>query len=212
MNVADGPAERTCDFSVKPTLTGNRVVLRPFTDDDIPAMRDILRDPAVIRLTGSGPDPAAADPAVAEERLRTWYASRNDQRDRLDLAVVDRSTGTCVGEVVLNDWDEANLACNFRILIGPPGRDRGLGTEAVRLCVAHAFESLGLHRVSLGVFAFNPRARRAYEKVGFVVEGVLRDALRDGDTWVDSTVMSILAHEWAGHRGRPAPLAPEPAS
>ncbi|WP_307846950.1 GNAT family protein [Micromonospora sp. D93] len=116
---------------------------------------------------------------------------------------VDRATGACVGEVVLNDWDPVNRSCNFRTLLTATGRDRGLGTEAVRLIVGHGFERLGLHRISLEVFAFNPRARRAYEKVGFVVEGVLRQVLRDGDDWVDAVVMSILAPEWAAHRGHP---------
>ncbi|MCG5436294.1 GNAT family N-acetyltransferase [Micromonospora foliorum] len=69
--------------------------------------------------------------------------------------------------------------------------------------VGHGFERLCLHRISLEVFAFNPRARRVYEKVGFVAEGVLRQVLRDGDDWVDATVMSILAPEWAAHRGHP---------
>ncbi|WP_327035317.1 GNAT family protein [Micromonospora ureilytica] len=116
---------------------------------------------------------------------------------------MDRATGACVGEVVLNDWDPVNRSCNFRTLLTAAGRDRGLGTEAVRLIVGHGFGRLGLHRISLEVFAFNPRARRAYQKVGFVVEGVLRQVLRDGDDWVDAVVMSILAPEWAAHRGHP---------
>ncbi|WP_255509980.1 GNAT family N-acetyltransferase [Micromonospora sp. AP08] len=187
------------DFSVKPTLTGDRVLLRPFVDDDLAAFEEILADPEVARLTGSPPG-EGLEPA----RLRAWYGTRNSQQDRLDLAVVDRATGACVGEVVLNEWDRHNDSCNFRTLIGPAGRDRGLGTEAVRLVVGYGFEQLGLHRIGLEVFAFNPRARRAYEKVGFVAEGTLRQVLRDGDGWVDATVMSILAEEWAAHRGHPA--------
>jgi RimJ/RimL family protein N-acetyltransferase len=185
------------DFSVKPTLAGERVVLRPFVDDDLATFREAMADPEVARLTGS----PAGD--VDEERLRAWYGSRNSQADRLDLAVVDRATGACVGEVVLNNWDPPNRNCNFRTLLGAAGRDRGLGTEAVRLIVGHGFERLGLHRISLEVFAFNPRARRVYEKVGFVAEGVLRQVLRDGDGWTDATVMSILAPEWAAQRGHP---------
>ncbi|MEU5561925.1 GNAT family N-acetyltransferase [Micromonospora musae] len=185
-------------FSVKPTLTGERVTLRPFEDADLEAMRSALADPEVRRLTGSPPDEPFDD-----ARLREWYGSRNAQADRLDLAVVDRERGVCVGEAVLNLWDAENRACNFRILIGPGGRDRGLGTEATRLIVGYGFERLGLHRVSLEVYATNPRARRAYEKAGFVAEGLLRDALRDGDRWVGATVMSILAPEWARHGGRP---------
>ena len=186
------------DFSVKPTLTGDRVVLRPFVDDDVAAFQAALADPEVARLTG-GPSGEAFDLG----RLRAWYGTRNSQTDRLDLAVLDRATGACVGEVVLNEWDGHNRSCNFRTLIGPAGRDRGLGTEAVRLIVGYGFEQLGLHRISLEVFAFNPRARRVYEKVGFVAEGTLRQVLRDGDQWVDATVMSILAPEWAAHRGHP---------
>ncbi len=53
------------------------------------------------------------------------------------------------------------------------------------------------------VHTFNPRARRAYEKAGFVAEGVLRDALCYDGEWVDAVVMSILAPEWEQHRGRP---------
>ncbi|WP_405112828.1 GNAT family N-acetyltransferase [Micromonospora sp. NBC_01405] len=187
----------TPDFAVKPTLTGERVVLRPFVDGDVAALGAATADPEVGRLTGS--PPGGSD----ERRLRDWYGSRNAQADRLDLAVVDRATGDCVGEVVLNDWDGWNHSCNFRTLFAASGRNRGLGTEAVRLVVGYGFERLGLHRISLEVFAFNPRARRVYEKVGFVAEGVLRQVLRDGDDWVDATVMSILAPEWATHRGHP---------
>lgn len=190
--------DAAADFSVKPTLTGEKVILRPFVAADLPLMRVVLDDPEVVTLTGS--EGSASTPQAT---LEDWYTTRNDQTDRLDLAVVDRATGECVGEVVLNDWDGHNRSAGFRTLLGPNGRDRGLGTEAVRLIVGYGFERLHLHRISLEVYSFNPRARRAYEKVGFVPEGVLRDALRHGDEWVDATVMSILDHEWAHHRGRP---------
>jgi RimJ/RimL family protein N-acetyltransferase len=71
------------------------------------------------------------------------------------------------------------------------------------LVVGYGFEELGLHRISLEVYSFNPRARHVYDKVGFVAEGVLRDALRWGDGWVDATLMSILAPDWHRHRGHP---------
>jgi RimJ/RimL family protein N-acetyltransferase len=105
---------------------------------------------------------------------------------------------------VLNELDPDNESCNFRILLFyPRNRSRGLGTEATRLILGHAFETVGLHRVDLEVFAFNPRARRVYEKVGFVYEGTKRDALRWDGEWIDADVMSILAGEWAVHQGYP---------
>jgi RimJ/RimL family protein N-acetyltransferase len=186
-------------FAIKPTLTGDKVILRPFREGDWPAMSEVLLDPEARILTGSVHEEAQAHApmSVDEERLaREWFSTRNDQADRLDLAVVDKAAGRCVGEVVLNEWDPGNESCNFRISIGPRGRDRGLGTEVTRLIVGYGFERLRLHRVSLEVYAFNPRARRAYERVGFRPEGVLRESLRYNGEWVDATVMSILAHEW----------------
>ncbi|MFD7386935.1 GNAT family N-acetyltransferase [Streptomyces sp. NPDC059852] len=185
------------DFSVKPVLTGERTVLRPFTEADAAVMAEIIGDPDVVRFTG---EPAAD---LTEERLRDWYGSRSAQTDRLDLAVTDRATGELVGEVVLFEWDARARGCTFRTLIGPRGRGRGLGTEATRLIVGHGFERLGLHRIELEAYGHNTRALRVYEKVGFVREGVRREAdFRDG-RWRDWVLMAVLEQEWAAHRGHP---------
>jgi RimJ/RimL family protein N-acetyltransferase len=181
----------------KPTITGERVTLRPFRDEDFPMMWAAIADAEVRRFTGSVNTTAEAEePDDDEATTRAWYTSRNDQDERLDLAVVDNATGRCVGEVVLNQVDADNESCNFRILLGPDGRDRGLGSEATRLLVDHAFRNLPLHRITLGVYEFNPRARRAYEKAGFVVEGREREALKFDDQRVDQVMMSILRPEW----------------
>lgn len=172
-------------FAHKPTLTGERVVLRPVTVDDVPGLAAMLADPDGRRLTGT-------HATFTGEQLRTWYATRAGQADRLDLAVVDRESGRYAGEVVLNDLDGDNLCCGFRISLGPAARGRGLGTEATRLVVGYAF-GLGLHRVELEVYAFNPRALAVYEKAGFVREGVRRDALRWDGEWVDAIMMAVLA-------------------
>lgn len=165
----------------------------------------MLRDFEALKLTGSmdGPDDMPEWDASAEAKFRGWYSTRKDQTDRLDLAVVDQASGEAAGEAVLNDWHAGNRSCSFRIMLGPRGRDRGLGTESVRMIVGYGFEQLRMHRIALEVYSFNPRARRVYEKVGFVAEGVLRDALRWDGEWIDATVMSILAPEWDRHHGYP---------
>jgi len=190
----------------KPTLDGDLVTLRPFTAADADAMAAIFTDPEVLRLTGSVTSTAqmSTETGVADASTRDWYGTRAETDERLDLAVVDRASGAVVGEVVLNDYDANTDGANFRTLIGPAGRGRGLGTEAARLILGYGFEVIGLHRIGLDVFAFNPRAQRVYEKVGFVVEGVKRDAFRFDGEYVDEIWMSILDHEWASHRGRPA--------
>jgi RimJ/RimL family protein N-acetyltransferase len=97
--------ETTATFAEKPTLVGDRVVLRPFVDDDLAAMAAAIRDPEVGRLTGSASSTAEAADVPEEDELREWYSTRNDQPDRVDLAIVDRATRECVGEAVLDhEW------------------------------------------------------------------------------------------------------------
>ena len=87
------------DFAVKPTLVGDSTVLRPFAEADLPAIREALLDPEARILTGSVHDEAAAHAPESpgqETLLRDWYLTRNDQPDRLDLAVTDKAPGACV--------------------------------------------------------------------------------------------------------------------
>jgi len=64
--------------------------------------------------------------------------------------------------------------------------------------LAHAFGPLGLHRVSLEVFAFNARAIHVYEKVGFRHEGRMRDALWWDGAPHDTLLMAALAVDIPG--------------
>ncbi|WP_399885169.1 GNAT family N-acetyltransferase [Streptomyces sp. BBFR51] len=186
------------DFSVKPVLTGDRTVLRPFTEADAERMWEIINDTEVAHFTGAPPH------ELTPEVLRDWYGTRGAQTDRLDLAVTDPAGGEVLGEVVLHDWEPEHRSCTFRTLVGARGRGRGMGTEAVRLIVGHGFEQLGLHRIQLDAYGYNHRALRVYEKVGFVREGVRREAEWRNGAWVDEVLMSVLDHEWAAHRGYPA--------
>ena len=184
------PAELS--FAEKPTITGERVVLRPVGPADAAGLAAI--DEEALRLTGT-------QRKAGMKKLRRWYATRAAHADRLDLSIIDRASGRWAGEVVLNNLDRANGSCGFRIMLGSAEfRDRGLGTEASRLTLAHAFEVVGVHRVELQVYAFNPRAKHVYDRLGFRYEGTRRQALRWDGQWIDSHVMAILASEWRAGR------------
>jgi RimJ/RimL family protein N-acetyltransferase len=174
-------------FRDQPTLYGPRLRLEPMGPEHFDGMAPALTDPEIARLTGSTGQ-------VTLEQARQWMATRRDQHDRADWAIVRAADGQTLGEVVLNELDEHSASVNFRILLARPELfGHGYGTEATGLTLDYAFDTAGLHRIGLEVYDFNPRARRSYEKSGFVVEGIRRDALRWGDAWHDSIVMSILS-------------------
>jgi RimJ/RimL family protein N-acetyltransferase len=189
-------------FAVKPTIEGHKVLLRPMVAGDAEALLVLMNDDESNRLTGT-------HRTFTLDELRAWAGSRGAEPDRLDLVIVDRTSGAAVGEVVINEWDAEDRACNFRIGIGPGGRDRGLGSEATRLVVDHVFTTTDAHRIGLEVFDFNPRAAHIYEKAGFRREGVRRDVLRWAGEYHSAIIMSILRPEWesASHEAR-RPIRP----
>lgn len=193
----------TLDFTRKPLLAGRLVTLRPVARPDVPALHGAMADPEVSRLTGSVHSSAeVAESLWTVEELEEIYVRWSVAEDRIVWVIVENTSGRIVGESVLNELDSANLSCNFRIWISG-ARDRGLGTEATRLTLEHAFTDQCLNRVELEVYDFNPRARRVYEKVGFVREGTKRQALLFDGAWVDAHAMAILSSEWDVHRGHP---------
>lgn len=73
---------------------------------------------------------------------------------------------------------------------------KGYGSDAVKILLRFGFQELNLHRINLGTFEYNARAIRAYERIGFVHEGRLRQSMRrDGRRW-DNFFMGILRREW----------------
>ncbi len=174
-------------FRDTPVLTGPVVRLEPLTEAVLADYLRAIADEEVTRLTGSH---GTLDP----DHVRRWLATRAEQHDRADWAVHRISDGAFLGEAVLNEFDPDNASANYRVLLaGPAVFGRGYGTEVTRLVLDHAFDDVGLHRVSLGVYAFNLRAQRAYRRCGFREEGRLRETLRWDGAWHDELVMSVLA-------------------
>ena len=179
-------------FATVPTLTTDRLRLEPLGPQHFAGSWAALQDEESMRLTGT-------QSTFTEDQIRTWLAGLADRHNRADWAVIRLEDGAHIGEVVLNDLDGANESANIRIaLSGDAARGRGYGTEAIRAVLAHAFDEVRLHRVSLDVFSFNPGAQRAYEKCGFLVEGRQRHTMNWDGEWVDSILMGILATDPRG--------------
>lgn len=141
------------------------------------------------RLTNS---PATFD----QQEVRTYFDKVLLGQDRRDFLIVSKS-GELIGETVLNEIDWEVASCNFRMVIfESQNLGQGIGTWALEETLRIAFEDLNLHRVSLEVFSFNPRAIHVYEKAGFQQEGRLRHAIKDGANHADSLIMAILEDDW----------------
>lgn len=176
----------------KPVLDGPLVRLRPLGLDDASALFEGLQDPEANRLMGL----RAAFTLEDVQRHCRWVETAEE---RVDYAIEVK--GRVIGEAVLSGVDAPNRSASFRIAVWrADDRNFGYGSEATRMIVEHGFEALALNRIELEVFAFNASARRVFEKVGFVEEGVRRQALWWDGAPVDALVMAMLRADYAAGR------------
>lgn len=73
---------------------------------------------------------------------------------------------------------------------------KGIATEAVKLVVQFAFETLNLHRVEAFIAPENKSSIRVVEKIGFQQEGLMRELLYINGKWVDHYMYALLKHEY----------------
>lgn len=178
-------------------LRGERVTLRPLEPSDAPVYAAMYNDPDV-RVTFFTNTPLNLH--LAKARLEDYY---KPGADSLPLAIVRNDTGAAVGLSALVRIDWVSAMATYMICISDSSAwGRGLGGETTELMLHYAFNILNLHRVQLIVFAGNPAAIRAYEKAGFVREGVLREAMKHNGEWADFIQMGVLEHEWRARQGK----------
>lgn len=172
-------------------IEGKLIDLRLVRESDLDAYLTFLQDDEMRRLTGTQDE-------YTRDKVAGWIQKiALTSGDRADFMIVTKDTDELIGEVVLNEIDSINRSANIRIAIqGNKYRGKGYGTEAMMLMLRYGFETLQLHRIHLGVYAFNPRAIHVYEKIGFQREGIHRDSLFLNDAYHDMIMMAMLEDEF----------------
>ena len=169
--------------------TGQLVRLSSCRPEDAEALALWSEDAEYLRNV----DTDFAVPRSAESFQHSGEKSSNGVEFHLRTLENDK----LIGFVALFGIEWNNQCGRLAIGIGDPNfRNKGYGTDALRVILRYAFCELNLHRVGLDVISYNLRAIRAYKKVGFSVEGTMREAvLRDGEKY-DRIMMSILRNEY----------------
>jgi RimJ/RimL family protein N-acetyltransferase len=134
--------------------------------------------------------------AASLEKTQEWI-----RRALADLSVAPFAvllSGEHVGNVILDRRDDYLRMARLSIYIGErESRGRGVGTTAVFHAARFAFDRWGLHKLWLTVHEENHAALAAYEKVGFVREGVLRDEFLLGGRRLAALYMGLLHSDFA---------------
>lgn len=171
---------------------GKKVKLRGLKMEDVEPAYQYMCDPEVLLNISPGiPYP------MTLEREKQWFESQIAMKDTYNFAIEDIETGLYIGGCGINKVDWKNRVATVGIYIGDKDfREKGYGTEAMKLLIDFIFNEMNINRIQLFVFSFNERAIRSYKKVGFIEEGILKQSVFRNGRYYDEIVMSILKENY----------------
>lgn len=175
-----------------PTLGTPRLRLRPFRAFDAADVFAVQSDAEALRYWDS---PPWRDPSQAE-RFLAGCRTMADQGVGVRPAVERLDDGAFVGWLTLTGWDPGNRSASLGFSFSRQVWGRGYATEAARALLTWAYDTLDLNRVQAEADTRNDASRRVLEKLGFILEGTLReDCVVDGVV-SDSWVFGLLRRDW----------------
>jgi RimJ/RimL family protein N-acetyltransferase len=185
-----------------PFIVGDSIYLRPVEPTDAPILAACNNDPEVRASFFTH------TPTSIHQQTRQAESLYEPGSDYIPLVIcpIEDATGRGIGITALHRVDLVSRAAVYSIRICDSAQwGKGYGSEVTRLMLRYAFDVLNLHRVQLHVWTENARGIRAYEKAGFVREGLLREAMMHNGVYCDFYVMAILEPEWRAHQAQGEP-------
>jgi RimJ/RimL family protein N-acetyltransferase len=176
-----------------PIIT-ERLLLRPFTPDDLDAVNAYESRPDVARYLYW--EPRDRDTSATFLDKKTTRTALHDEGDALDLAVTLRDTGDLIGSCLLIWTSRQHRQGELGYILHPDHHGHGYATEASRAMLRLGFADLGLHRITGRLDALNTASARVLEKLGMRREATLIDNEFVKGAWASEAIYAILETEW----------------
>jgi len=175
-----------------PRLAAQRVVLRPLTQGDAPAVFGFFRDPDVTRYWSRPPMTHLAQARKLVRDIRVGYRTG----ETIQLGIERQDDATLIGTCTLFHFHTQSRRAELGYALGRPYWGQGLMHEALQRLLGYAFDDLNLHRLEADIDPRNEASARTLARLGFVKEGFLRERWIVADVISDSVVYGLLRREW----------------
>jgi len=176
-------------------ITGRRVVLREYRQEDLEAIQAWVNNPAIRQYLGFSVFPQTLE--ESRDFLNRQLRRESDKAIQFVISLRNDPEQKYIGGVGLHGIDYLHRRTEIGIVLAREELlGQGLGAEAIELICAFAFLRLGLHKVNLRYFAYNKRGEACYRKVGFREAGRLRENHFCNGRFHDEVHMDLLAQEY----------------
>ncbi len=183
-------------MSPLPELHTPRARLREVRLEDAEALLDIYGDAAGVRYLGR--------PVQTLEQVQTRVARMREDVVRGEAAfwvMTDPGADRALAYLGFFRWDAPHQSAELGYVLAPARWGQGLMREVLPVLVGHGFEVLGLHRMEARIDPGNMASIRLAERLGFRLEGRLRDrTLNEDGTREELLVFGLLRPEYQASR------------
>jgi RimJ/RimL family protein N-acetyltransferase len=180
-----------------PILT-ERLVLRPFGDEDLDALHAIHGRADVTRYLYWEPR-SRAETAEMVGRMKTMTGI-GEAGEALRLAGLRRDSGELIGDFSLRLASREHRQGEVGFVMHPDHHGHGFAAEASFVVLRLGFEEYGLHRIIGRCDARNTPSARLMERLGMRREAHFRENEFVKGDWTDELVYALLASEWTARR------------
>jgi RimJ/RimL family protein N-acetyltransferase len=174
-------------------LETERLVLRPFCEDDLEALYAIHSDESVVRYLYWEVRTLEEVRESLERKIRASVARPGEP---LSLAVTLREDGALIGDCTLFWSSLEHRQGEIGFVFNPAFHGQGYATESARVLLDLAFDGLGLHRVVGRLEARNRASAALLERLGMRCEAHLIENEYVKDEWQSELVYALLESEW----------------
>ena len=177
-------------------LVGEHIYLSPTNVEDVEKYTEWLNDFETTDYIGK------SGYLVTLGGEREWVENNNkgDNVNSRTFAIVDLERDELIGNCGLHSIDPIGRTATLGIFIGDKSyRDKGYGTEIIKILLDYGFNYLNLNNIALTLMEFNERAYRCYQKCGFKEYGRKRKCIFVDGKYYDKICMDILAEEFEGN-------------
>ena len=170
-------------------LKGSRVFLVPLEKRHLSKRAEYINDPAVQATLNF-------DYPTSIAKTEAWFAKNVLAPNRMDFAI-ESHDGNVVGFGGYVNIDKVVRKGELYIFIGQPYWPEGYGREAYKLITNYGFIEFGFNRVYGYQLGHNVKAHNSVKKIGWSVEGFLREDIYSHGEIKGRSVVAILRDEWA---------------
>ena len=172
-------------------MVGDRIYLSPRNNEDLEKFTEWLNDFETTDYIGRSGTLVTLD---GEKK----YLEENSTPEAV-FVIVTLDNDKMIGTVGLHEVNWLNRTATLGVFIGDKEyRNKGYGTEAIRMIIEYGFKYMNLHNIKLDLMEFNTRALKCYEKCGFKEYGRRRKSEFINGKYYDQINMDILAEEFEG--------------